>query len=512
MTTVALATRAEPCTINTHPTGHEHTVVAEAASFGNQAGGTPKKLAPTCILMKILSVQTYLLPVQTRVPLKFGSETLTTVTCLRVKMRVEDSQYRRGTGWGETPLSIQWGWPSSLPYTQRQEALLDLSRRLAVAWHDFAATGHPLEIGHRFQQEVLPSVMAETAETLQLPEPIPLLAALIVCSAFDIALHDAFAELHGLDVYQTYSKDFFERDLSAYLEPAAASAVDFRGVYPSDFLVERPPTRLPCWHLVGGLDPLSEDELPADAPRDGFPVLLRDWIRSDGLTCLKIKLRGNDREWDYDRIVRVGQLGLSEGVQWLSTDFNCTVTDPSYVNEILDQLRDDEPRIYGMLLYVEQPFPYDLSTNRIDVHCVSARKPLFLDESAHDWSYVRLGRELGWSGVALKTCKTQSGAILSLCWAKAHGMPLMVQDLTNPMLAMIPHVRLAAATSTIMGVECNAMQFYPEASEPECLVHGGLYRRRDGMVDFSTLGTTGFGYRTDEIVRQLPAADVSVDR
>ena len=90
-----------------------------------------------------------------------------------------------------------------------------------------------------------------------------------------------------------------------------------------------------------------------------------------------------------------------------------------------------------MLLYVEQPFPYDLEAHRIDVHSVSARKPLFMDESAHDWRFVRLGRELGWSGVALKTCKTQTGALLSLCWAKAHGMTLMVQDLSNPMLAQI---------------------------------------------------------------------------
>ena len=104
---------------------------------------------------------------------------------------------------------------------------------------------------------------------------------------------------------------------------------------------------------------------------------------------------------------------------------------------------------------------------------VSARKPLFLDESAHDWRFVRLGRELGWTGVALKTCKTLTGALLSLCWARAHGMTLMVQDLTNPMFAQIPHVLLAAHAGTIMGVESNAMQFYPDASLPEAQVHPG---------------------------------------
>ena len=85
-------------------------------------------------------------------------------------------------------------------------------------------------------------------------------------------------------------------------------------------------------------------------------------------------------------------------------------------------------------------------------------------------------------------------------------MPLMVQDLTNPMLAMVPHVKLAAHAGTIQGVECNAMQFYPDASKPEEAVHPGLYKRRGGIVDFSTLSGPGFGYRVDEIQRELPAA------
>ena len=199
------------------------------------------------------------------------------------------------------------------------------------------------------------------------------------------------------------------------------SNVQFDGRFPAEFLDADPPTTLPAWHLVGGLDPLDESELSGNEPDDGYPVLLADWIRTDGLTCLKIKLRGNDAEWDYDRLVKVGTIAVENGVLWLTADFNCTVTDPVYVNEILDRLVAEHPRLYGMILYVEQPFPYELKTNRIYVHSVSARKPLFLDESAHDWQLIRLGRELGWTGVALKTCKTQTGAILSACWPRPTG-------------------------------------------------------------------------------------------
>ena len=87
-------------------------------------------------------------------------------------------------------------------------------------------------------------------------------------------------------------------------------------------------------------------------------------------------------------------------------------------------------------------------------------------------------------------------------------MGLMVQDLTNPMLAQIPHVLLAAHVGTIMGVETNAMQFYPEASLAEAKVHPGLYRRKDGKLNLASVRGSGFGYRLEEISRELPAPSV----
>jgi len=452
----------------------------------------------------VIGTKVFFLPVETRVPLKFGPETLTYVTCARACVRVADGRGRTAEGWGETPLSVQWAWPSDIPYEERHGAMKRLSCMLVDAWADFPERGHALEIGHAFVEGVLPALLDELNRERRGAEPMPWLAALICCSAFDIAIHDAYGKLHGLPIYETYSAEHMTADLDHYLEPAPGTNISFAGRYPRDFLADDPPMRLPAWHLVGGKDPLSPDELTGEEPDDGYPVLLDDWIGRDGLKCLKVKLRGNDSEWDYSRLVKVGRIAMARDVLWLSADFNCTVTDPAYVNDILDRLLREHPRIWQMILYVEQPFPYELELHRIDVHSVSARKPLFMDESAHDWRLVRLGRSLGWTGVALKTCKTQSGALLTLCWAKAHGMTLMVQDLTNPMLAQIPHVLLAAYAGTIMGVETNSMQFYPEASLAEAAVHPGLYRRCKGCVDLSSIRGPGFGYRIAEIKRKLP--------
>ncbi|MDB6140399.1 MAG: enolase superfamily enzyme related to L-alanine-DL-glutamate epimerase [Verrucomicrobiaceae bacterium] len=452
--------------------------------------------------IRVVEAAVYFLPITLRVPLKFGPETVASVVCLRVRVKVENERGQQAEGWGETPLSVSWVWPSTLSVAERARRMEAFSLRVAKLLVASGLQGHPMEIGHDFQhRHLLPALKAENEEAGG--AEMPYLAALVAFSAFDIAVHDAFGKVLGLDVYATYGAEFMNRDLSTYVEGKG-----FEGRYPADYLVAEAPKTLAVWHLVGGVDALEKTDLTGSEPDDGYPVLLEDWIKQDGLTCLKVKLRGTDAEWDYERMVRIGSIGFQNGVRWLSADFNCTVKEPAYVNAIMDRLLRDEPEIYARTLYVEQPFPYDLEANQIDVRSVSARKPLFLDESAHDWEFVRLGRRLGWSGVALKTCKTQTGALLSLCWAKAHGMPLMVQDLTNPMLAMIPHVRLAAHAGTIQGVECNGMQFYPEASLAEEKVHPGLYKRRHGIVDLSTISGPGFGYRIDEIQRTLPAAAV----
>ncbi|TWU51325.1 hypothetical protein Poly59_29170 [Rubripirellula reticaptiva] len=457
--------------------------------------------------VRVDSVKIYYLPVRMRMPLKFGPESVSSVTCVRVAVTVAGADGNTATGWGETPLSVTWAWPSAtMSYADRYEAMTDFCGRLAVAWQSQSSTGHALEIGHSFIDGVMPG-MIEAFNADRGDEAMPHLAALIVASAFDIATHDAYGKLHDVDVYDTYNAEYLSDDLDHYLTAEEGSGVSFVGKHPADFFVDSVPTSMPVWHLVGGLDPLEDSDRNGSEPDDGYPVTLRQWITRDGLDCLKIKLRGNDSQWDFERVVRVGEMAIELGVTELSTDFNCTAKTTDYVNEILDRLKAEYPEISDRILYVEQPFPYDLEKHQIDTHSVSQRKPLFLDESAHDWRFVALGKRLGWTGVALKTCKTQTGALLSLCWAKAHGMPLMVQDLTNPMLAQIPHVRLAAYAGTIMGVESNGMQFYPEASAPEAKVHPGIYQRRGGRLDLSTIRGAGFGYRLDEIQRDLPLSD-----
>lgn len=452
--------------------------------------------------MNVRGAALWILPVRMRTPLKFGSQVMESVLCARVAVEVADRAGRRAVGWGETPLSVAWGWPSTADYRPREEAMVSLAAACTRAIPTWPAGGHPLEIGSGFRRQELDRLAAECSPP-GWSEPIPELAALICLSPLDLALHDAYGVLHGCDTFRTFGPEHLTLDLAELLGggPEVAS---FRKRYPQEFLVHHPPTRLLAWHLVGGLDPVDDGDRTGREPDDGHPVTLEEWIAQDGLSCLKVKLRGTDLAWDVDRLLRVGACGLARGVRHFCADFNCTVEDPAYVIAALDAITAACPELAARVLYIEQPFPAEFSRSPQDVRQVSERMPLFLDESAHDWRCVAEGCRRGWNGVALKTCKTLSGAILSLAWAKSQGMDLMVQDLTNPMLAAIPHLRLAAQAGTIAGVETNAMQFYPEASVPEAVVHPGAYRRRRGTVDLASFTGPGLGMRVEEIGRVLP--------
>jgi hypothetical protein len=456
--------------------------------------------------IRIIGCRLFFCPITNRVPLKFGPEITTQVVCARTEITVAGADKREGRGWGETPLSVAWVWPGSLSYEYRLGRLKDLCITLSKAWDHCPYRGHPMEIGRQFIENELKALWEDSNRECGAENKMPWLAALVCNSFFDIALHDAYGIYHKISAWNMYTADFMNRDLSWYYGTDFEKV--FAGKYPADYLLLNGACKddIVAWHLVGAKDVVNDEELTGGEPADGYPVKLRDWIIRDGLKCLKVKLCGVDMEWDFSRLLTVGKIALEMGVEWLSADFNCTVQDPRYVCEILDRLLGEYPAIYKLILYVEQPFPYDIESYPIDVRSVSARKPLFMDESAHDWSFVRMGRELGWTGVALKTCKTITGALLSLCWAKEFSFTLMVQDLTNPMFAQIPHIGLGAHAGTIMGVESNSMQFYPEASKDEARIHPGLYKRTGGRLRLDSLGDEGFGYRAEEV---FAAAEMS---
>src|SRR4051794_24099638 len=115
----------------------------------------PSMSKPTDV--RPVAADLFLLPIKTRMPLKFGPEITTEVTCARICVSVADAKGNRAEGWGETPLSVQWVWPSELSYEERHRVLRKLTGRIVESWLAAPGSpGHPIELGDHFVEEILP--------------------------------------------------------------------------------------------------------------------------------------------------------------------------------------------------------------------------------------------------------------------------------------------------------------------------------------------------------------------
>jgi len=248
------------------------------------------------------------------------------------------------------------------------------------------------------------------------------------------------------------------------------------------------------------MDKLRRDEVDETDPEDGLPVSLEEWIERDGIFCFKIKLKGNAFDWDVARVraitevVRDSRPRMREGRFYFSIDTNEQCEHPEYVVELLSTLRADEPDAFEALLYVEQPTERNLAEHRFDMRKLAAIKPVLADEGITDVAHLDLARELGWSGVALKTCKGHSSALLYVARSEEEGMPYTVQDLTNPGLSLIHSAGFAARIRPLMGVEYNSRQYIPQADPEVQHRHRGVFTVTEGRISTESIRGTGLGY------------------
>jgi L-alanine-DL-glutamate epimerase-like enolase superfamily enzyme len=194
---------------------------------------------------------------------------------------------------------------------------------------------------------------------------------------------------------------------------------------------------------------------------------------------------------------------------YLTADTNEQCESPDYIVEYLRTLAQQAPKVYDEVLYIEQPTERDLTAHRWDMRPISQLKPVLVDESLSSIEDFALARELGWSGIALKSCKCLSSDLLFVPMAELAHIPYAIQDLTNPSLALLESVGLAARTHTILGVEANSRQFFPAANELVAAIHPDLCRVRDGVARTGTLRGPGLGMRVEEMTGLRAALEAS---
>jgi L-alanine-DL-glutamate epimerase-like enolase superfamily enzyme len=434
-----------------------------------------------------------------RAPYKFGGRVVDRVTILNVRCRVETRAGKSTWGFGSMTMGNMWAFPSpTMSYDVTLGAMKDLAERIARITGQCREVGHPLDLALVLEPEYL-TAAAEVSRERKLDQPIPKLCTLVVASPFDAALHDAFGKAHARNVYATYGPDLMTHDLSRYLGSG------FKGERLDRYLLQAPPERIPLFHSVGGLDPLEAKDVE-NPVGDGLPETLPEWIGRNGLVRVKIKLSGEDLRGDVERTLRIDRVTAEaqarRGVEdWkYCLDFNERCPNVGYVLDFLRQVRAGTPEGFARILYVEQPTARDLEANRANVMHEAARlRPVVIDESLTGLESLRLAREMGYNGVALKACKGQSQAVLMAAAARKYGMFLCVQDLTCPGASLIHSVGLSAHVPAVAGIEANARQYVPAANEPWQDRFPGIFKVTDGHMRPAEILGPGLGI-PDEMV------------
>jgi L-alanine-DL-glutamate epimerase-like enolase superfamily enzyme len=428
-----------------------------------------------------------------RTPIKFGGIALDRVTLLNVECAVRTRAGQTARGFGSMPLGNVWSFPSrKLPYDVTLRAMKALAEQIARITADCTEYGHPIDLSWQLEPEYLLAA-DEVTRQLALAEPIPVMCTLVCASPFDAALHDAFGKTHGLNCYHTYGPDFLDHDLGHYL------GAEFAGERLDRYLLREPQPRMPLYHLVGALDPLEAADVNKPVG-DGLPETLAEWIAFNGLTHLKIKLNGDDLDWDVERVVRVDRVATVAQrrrgvVRWhYSLDFNERCPHVHYLLEFLANVRGQTPEGFARIQYVEQPTARDLETNQGNVmHEAAKVRPVVIDESLTDLESLRLAREMGYTGAALKACKGQTQSLLLAAAAQKYGMFLCVQDLTCPGASLLHSAGLAAHVPGVAAIEANARQYVPAANRPWEERFPGIFRVTDGSLATGTLTGPGLG-------------------
>ncbi len=462
-------------------------------SFLGALALAPQALRANPLDMRVEGVETEEESYVYRTPIKFGGTVLDRVTLLNVKVRARNRGGQQVTGFGSMPLGNVWGYPSkTMKYEQTLGAMQALARKVRAITADYRDYGHPVELNYHLEEQWLKAAAEVNAE-LKLAEPMPKLAALVTASPFDAAMHDAYGKLCGASVYHCYTREHLRENLDRYLGD------EFKGDHLERYVLKDPKPRMPLYHLVGAVDPIFESDIQKRVG-DGLPETLPEWIEYNGLTHLKIKLNGDNLNWDRDRVLAVdraaSQTMPKRGTQqWFySLDFNEKCPNVKYLLDMLKQVKEKSAAGFERIQYIEQPTARDLKAHRENVmHQASKLRPVVIDESLTDLESLRLAREMGYTGAALKACKGQAQALLMAAAAQKWKMFLCVQDLTCPGASLIHSAGLAAHVPGVAAIEANARQYCPVANKPWEKKFPGIFVVKDGTMQTGVLTGPGLG-------------------
>ncbi|SEE86758.1 enolase C-terminal domain-like protein [Ruania alba] len=408
-------------------------------------------------------------------PLTISGGSITHFTVAEVDVEVVNRSGARGTGHGESVLSVPWAWPGSALSVGERDAVL---RGFVRHYAQHAARldpADPIAIwGH------LATSTEDSRAALQAVahERVPELGIALALGAVDNALHDAWGNAAGQNVFEMYTADHLADDLRAHGLP---------GCYPGDGVEPSPRQSLPVQHVVGISDPLT-----SAAAGDGSTALA-DWMVQEGVDRLKVKVAGADPAVDAQRISDIYRIARSHGFSpQLAVDPNEGYPDAIVAGTMLDELSASDPEAAATVQYLEQPISRSVVVDPDQMRYLSEQVPTIMDEGFTSLARLPQLRAEGWSGVVIKASKGQTPAVIAAAVARHLGLFVTVQDLTATGGAYLHSARIASVLRvSVPQLEYNSRQYAPADNDGLRRMLPKLAHVKDGQVRMDGLDGAG---------------------
>ena len=380
--------------------------------------------APDNGLLSILDAKFVFQQHELSPPLVIGKGTIDTITEATCQVTLTNGTITR-QGFGTVLLSHVWCWPEATD-TDKDLALRKACETIAQQVSQQQPSDSLLGLGHTL-----------ISLSDQLLESIPPLARRVCCAPLDNAIHDAAGCLAGCSSFELFTQHGTSPFDATFPGFGAASAIDS---------MLHPPKTFVDAQMVVGIKT--------------SPELVRGYCTSHNIRRLKIKIGSGDIKSDVSHVIAVCKaMPATDGFIDITLDANGCYESANKLAEFLSMLREAAPDVAVCVSAIEQPSMSPDSADRQLWSEIAADTPLLVDETFTQLDDIKHASTCGWNGLAIKSCRGQTLALLGAAWGHARGWKNTVMDLTSPNIAAIHTVLLASRISGVTTAEVNAAQF-----------------------------------------------------
>lgn len=470
-------------------------------------------------MIRLLRTDLHTHDIHTRMPFKYGIATLTAVPHLFARVHVEIDGVK-ATGIAADSLPPKWFTKN--PTTTAEEDIIEMVDVIQAACRHAEQIQSAESLFGFWQQ--LYAMQKEWAETRNVSSAYPPLLWNFGVSLVERALIDAFCRAKGITFHAAIHDNAFGIDLGTI-------HAELAGTIPADHLLPTPSQTLIARHTIGLVDPLTDDDIPADERvDDDLPQSFAASIRHYGLTHFKIKVGGDVQE-DLTRLAQI--IDVIEqtvvGDYAFTLDGNEQYKSMDDFRTFWDALVARFPAFVERLIFVEQPLHRDIALSAEVGEALANwpnRPPMIIDESDGSLESLPTALALGYQGTSHKNCKGIFKGIANACLI-AHrqrqdpSQPYLLsgEDLTNIGPVALLQDLAVLATLGVDHAERNGHHYYaglsvfpPRVQEQVLTHHGDLYTQqadliavaiRSGKVALDSVVRTPFGVGFDLDVEQF---------